>query len=258
MSSAYGDAKKASRTSDYSALPVQLPYEAELPRSGMSVVVDRFRTDADVATGHKLLNDIIEEGRAWPFEEPLSLEGFKAYFLSDVAFVVRQGEDVVACFYIKPNFPGRCSHICNGGFITKPSHFRLGLGELMGTAFKRFAPALGYKGSMFNLVFVSNEPSVRLWQKLGFTQIGRIPRVGRLAGIKGLVDARIIYCDFQASARGVFIPALSCCTSASAHASFSRTRQKLAIFFAGAAVGALAMCIPQVRRYVGKAWAPLK
>ena len=22
-------------------------------------------------------------------------------------------------FYVKPNFPGRCAHVCNGGFITK-------------------------------------------------------------------------------------------------------------------------------------------
>ena len=26
---------------------------------------------------------------------------------------------VAGCFYVKPNFPGRCSHVCNGGFIVR-------------------------------------------------------------------------------------------------------------------------------------------
>lgn len=55
-------------------------------------------------------------------------------------------------FYIKPNFPGRCSHVCNGGFITDPQRRRRGVARLMGHAFLRFAKELGYKASYFNLV----------------------------------------------------------------------------------------------------------
>lgn len=83
-------------------------------------------THSEHEAGWKLLNHELEDGRSWPFEHPLSLDGFRAYFLSHAAFVVRRLEEgeggdsssVLGAFYIKPNFPGRCAHICNGGFIT--------------------------------------------------------------------------------------------------------------------------------------------
>lgn len=123
------------------------------------------------------------------------MDAFRAYFLSHAAFVVRvappatpadvprstapatgggetaspggatattapQDEDgepveVWGAFYIKPNFPGRCSHVCNGGFITDPRRRRRGVARLMGHAFLRFAKDLGYKASYFNLVSVA-------------------------------------------------------------------------------------------------------
>jgi ribosomal protein S18 acetylase RimI-like enzyme len=33
---------------------------------------------------------------------------------------------------------------------------------------------------MFNLVFITNIPSVRLWRSLGFQEIGRLPNAGYL------------------------------------------------------------------------------
>lgn len=62
------------------------------------------------------------------------------------------GVKVWGAFYIKPNFPGRCSHVCNGGFITDPRMRRRGVARLMGHAFLRFAKDLGYRASYFNLV----------------------------------------------------------------------------------------------------------
>ena len=57
------------------------------------------------------------------------MDAYRGYFLSHAAFVVRALEpgvdadgqtsragDIIGCFYVKPNYPGRCSHVCNGGF----------------------------------------------------------------------------------------------------------------------------------------------
>ncbi|CAM9561456.1 unnamed protein product [Pylaiella littoralis] len=100
-------------------------------------------------------------------------------------------------FYIKPNFPGRCSHVCNGGFITDPRRRRRGVARLMGHAFLRLAKDLGYRASYFNLVFRSNESSLRLWRGLGFTELAVVPRAGRLKGIDGLVDAIQFHYDLD-------------------------------------------------------------
>lgn len=38
----------------------------------------------------------------------------------------------------------------------------------------------GYKGSVFNLVYVNNVASVKIWDSLGFTRAGLIPKAGLL------------------------------------------------------------------------------
>ena len=76
----------------------------------------------------------IETGLSWPFEEEfIDYASFSQYFMSHSAFVVRVANyqnksakfrdaidhGVLGCFYVKPNFPGRCAHVCNGGFIVR-------------------------------------------------------------------------------------------------------------------------------------------
>ncbi|KAJ5495841.1 N-acetyltransferase MPR1 [Penicillium diatomitis] len=119
-------------------------------------------------------------------------------------------------FYIKPNYPEgvqnaeprqfalvsgggttgsitvrRCSHICNAGFLTTTAARGKGVGQQMGEAYLHFAPQLGYKYSVFNLVFANNPASIRIWEKLGFSVIGRVPKAARLANSEELVDALI-------------------------------------------------------------------
>lgn len=69
---------------------------------------------------------VLEAGKYWPFNHDFDEQAFRDYFLSDACFVMRAKENkmnikesqLLAMFYVKPNFPGRCDHICNGGFIT--------------------------------------------------------------------------------------------------------------------------------------------
>jgi hypothetical protein len=56
---------------------------------------------------------------------------------------------------------------------------------------------LGFKSSLFNLVFANNAPSVRLWRKLGFTELACIPKAADLKGCAELVDAYQFYFDFS-------------------------------------------------------------
>lgn len=66
----------------------------------------------------------------------------------------------------------------------------------MGTSFVRLAKDLGYEASLFNLVFANNVASIKLWQKLGFRELARIPKAASLKGESHLVDARQFYYDF--------------------------------------------------------------
>ncbi|CAF3781011.1 unnamed protein product [Rotaria socialis] len=199
MSSAYG---KIDRPKEYdsSKLELLLPIES-LTKSNEQVSVHSLITilkqlDDEsklIAYLQTLLNNEIDAGNTYPQKYPLNLVEFKNYFLSGDAFIViKSGKNVpidfsndlektiLGTFYIKPNFPGRCSHICNGGFITSEMHRNQGIGKIMGKAFIEIVPLLGYRASMFNLVFANNVPSVRLWRSLGFQEIGRVPKAGYL------------------------------------------------------------------------------
>lgn len=44
---------------------------------------------------------------------------------------------------------------------------------------------------MFNLVFENNTASIKIWDKLGFNVIGRVPGAARLENSEKLVDALI-------------------------------------------------------------------
>jgi len=154
-----------------------------------------------------IFNVEIEDGNTYPQEFPLTSEQFKAYFIAYDAFIaVKNGpltpesnleESILGMFYIKPNYPGRCSHICNGGFFTAPAHRGQGAGKVMAKAFVVLVPLLGYKASVFNLVFANNPASIRIWRTLGFEEVGKIPQAGRLKNSPDqLVDAIIFYKDF--------------------------------------------------------------
>ena len=150
----------------------------------------------------------IEGGDTYPMIDPMPLEKFGAYWLQNFAGVmllgsidspdqVVEGKDwsreCLGSFYIKPNYPGRSSHVCNAGFLVTEAARNRGVGRLMGETYLDWAPKLGYTYSVFNLVYETNVASCRIWDALGFKRIGRVKGCGNLRSYPDrLVDA-IIY-----------------------------------------------------------------
>ncbi|TFL07141.1 hypothetical protein BDV98DRAFT_557331 [Pterulicium gracile] len=183
-----------------------------------------------------VFSDVVDEGLTYPQEDKVTPESFEAYFLAgdllvgihdpsatisgdfgaiagrEATTVVHQSlesakgtkdwrDAIVGFYYVKPNYPGRSSHICNGGFVVPTIHRGKGYASALAKSFLHYAPALGYKASVFNLVYTNNLASVRLWDNLGFTKVGRIPNAGRLKRKDGpgeeYVDAWVIYRSFE-------------------------------------------------------------
>lgn len=57
---------------------------------------------------------------------------------------------------------------------------------------QQLAIELGYKAMQFNFVASSNENAVRLWGKLGFDTVGRLPKAFKHP-VKGYVDALVMF-----------------------------------------------------------------
>lgn len=103
----------------------------------------------------------IEKGDTYPVTDPLPFEAFGPYWfgvfgaimlqgnisgIGEVHQMARQGHDwekaCLGSFYIKPNYPGRSSHICNGGFLVTDGARNRGVGRLMGETYLEWAPRL--------------------------------------------------------------------------------------------------------------------
>ncbi|KAA1470594.1 hypothetical protein DENSPDRAFT_751956, partial [Dentipellis sp. KUC8613] len=98
---------------------------------------------------------------------------------------------LVGFYYVKPNYPGRSSHICNAGFVVLPPHRQYGCGKTLGQSYLHYGPSFGYKASVFNLVYANNIGSMNCanvdvgTQDLGLTRVRLIPRAGRLRSANG-------------------------------------------------------------------------
>ncbi|KUI56453.1 Protein SPT10 [Cytospora mali] len=150
----------------------------------------------------------VEKGDTYPMIDPMPFEKFASYWFQNFGAIMLLGkiekpEDVtddkdwskecLGSFYIKPNYPGRSSHVCNAGFLVTDASRNRGVGRLMGEAYLDYAPRLGYTYSVFNLVYETNVASCKIWDALGFKRIGRVKGCGNLKSYPGrLIDA-IIY-----------------------------------------------------------------
>lgn len=107
------------------------------------------------------LNKELELGDTYPMVNAMALESFGPYWfanfgaimllgdIKDDAQVRAMAEDganweklCLGSFYVKPNYPGRSSHVCNGGFLTTDASRNRGVGRLMGERYLEWAPKL--------------------------------------------------------------------------------------------------------------------
>ncbi|RMD41990.1 hypothetical protein DV735_g3136, partial [Chaetothyriales sp. CBS 134920] len=168
------------------------------------------------------LNKEIEGGDTYPMVNPLPLDTFGTYWFGNFGAVMIKGDIggveavnemeqngvdwkklCLGSFYVKPNYPGRSSHVCNGGFITTQAARNKGVGKSMGQCYLDWAPQLGYTYSVFNLVYETNTASTKIWDSLGFKRIGRVPDCGHLKSSAEPVDAIIYGRDLKAEGESV-------------------------------------------------------
>ena len=113
------------------------------------------------------LNREIELGDTYPMLAPLAVAAFGAYWFQNFGAVMLLGEvdagdadaaaralaameaagerwerSCLGSFYVKPNYPGRSSHVCNGGFLVTDVARNKGVGRMMGECYLDWAPKL--------------------------------------------------------------------------------------------------------------------
>jgi GNAT superfamily N-acetyltransferase len=146
-----------------------------ITRAGDAVVLGPMAT-GDHDELFDIFADIVDSGAGYPHGRPLTRETFDATWVTPVTMTVvaRLGGVVVGAYYLKPNFPGRGSHIANAGYAVAAARRGQGIGRVLVEDSLWRAPLLGFDAMQFNLVFASN-PARSLYEELGWREIGRVP-----------------------------------------------------------------------------------
>lgn len=120
-------------------------------------------------------------------------EAFRLWMeLPRAVFIAEQDGAVLGTYYLKTNQAGPGSHVCNCGYMTASAARGRGVATALCEHSKKTALALGYKAMQFNFVASTNEGAVRLWHKLGFKTVGRLPRAFNHP-TRGYVDALVMF-----------------------------------------------------------------
>ena len=127
-------------------------------------------------------NEIVEAGDAFPQEEPLTRESGTAFFAAQtfVGVAVDESDGVVGLYILHPNNVGRCGHIANASYAVRSDCCGRHIGEMLVLDCLAQAKAHGFGVLQFNAVVEGNVHARHLYERLGFTQLGMIPRGFRM------------------------------------------------------------------------------
>jgi ribosomal protein S18 acetylase RimI-like enzyme len=111
---------------------------------------------------------------------------------SETFVAVEQGGEILGTYYIKPNQPGLGAHVSNCGYIVSPASRGRGIASRMCEHSQATAVKMGFRAMQFNLVVSTNERAVRLWERHGFANVGRLPGAFHHRKL-GFVDAFVMF-----------------------------------------------------------------
>lgn len=154
----------------------------------------REATPADFEQIWPIFHEVVAAGDTYAFAPDTSREeAFKIWMQTPrKIFVFEEAGRILGSYFIKTNQAGPGDHVCNCGYMVASAARGRGLATAMCEHSQVIARELGYQAMQFNIVISTNERAVRLWSRLGFATVGRLPKAFRHPS-QGYVDALVMY-----------------------------------------------------------------
>ena len=145
------------------------------------MLIRKYEND-DIKQMINLWNEVVEDGIAFPQDEPLNEETGAEFFAkqSYCGVAISDGGEVVGLYILHPNNIGRCGHICNASYAVSSKCRGQHTGEKLVLDCIARAKEIGFKILQFNAVVESNIHARHLYERIGFTQLGVIPKGFRM------------------------------------------------------------------------------
>ncbi len=141
-----------------------------------------------------IFHEIVSAGETYAYDLKTSKAQAEKIWLDAPrkTYVFEENNEILGSYYLKTNQAGPGNHVCNCGYMVSSKARGKGLATSMCEHSQKIALKLGYKAMQFNFVAASNEGAIRLWTKLGFETVGRLPKAFKHPA-KGFVDALVMF-----------------------------------------------------------------
>ena len=122
-------------------------------------------------------SEVVRDGVAYPQLDELD-EKSGAEFFAAQSFcgVAEEAGKILGLYILHPNNVGRCGHIANASYAVSGGARGKHIGEALVQNSLVEAKALGFQIMQFNAVVASNVHARHLYERLGFQQLGVIPK----------------------------------------------------------------------------------
>lgn len=154
----------------------------------------RRASAADWDSIWRIFRDIVSRGDTYAYDPSTTEEDARRIWINPAVrtYVAEAGNRIVGTYILRPNQPGLGAHVANAGYMVATDAAGRGVGRTMCEHSMEEARAAGFTAMQFNFVVSTNQRAVALWEKLGFTIVGTLPRVFRHREL-GLVDAYVMH-----------------------------------------------------------------
>ena len=146
-------------------------------------MIVRAYKENDLDAMIQIWNEVVEEGAAFPQEEFLDKRTGTEFFSSQTYAAVAEDESshaVHGLYILHPNNVGRCGHIGNASYAVRSESRGRHIGEKLVSDCLRQAKRFGFTILQFNAVVENNIHARHLYERLGFVQLGVVPKGFRM------------------------------------------------------------------------------
>lgn len=144
----------------------------------MNIIIREY-IENDLRHMMEIWNEVVDAGIAFPQIESLREDRAKLFFgeqtFTGVAENIDTGE-ILGLYILHPNNVGRCGHISNASYAVKSTARGQHVGEKLVRHSLDKAKKMKFKILQFNAVVKTNYNAIKLYDKLGFVNLGIIPK----------------------------------------------------------------------------------